>query len=54
MTEHDKIEHQLPNGDVLIVDATRKDPRVEAAFEALREDLRESARQAYAHLTEAA
>jgi hypothetical protein len=54
MTEHDGYEHELPNGDILIVDATVKDERVEQAFAAIREDLRERARRAYERLQQAA
>lgn len=50
MTEHDGYEHVLPNGDILIVDSTLKDERVEEAFAAVREDLREKARRAYQRL----
>lgn len=54
MTEHDKIEHVLPNGDTLIVDSTVKDPRVEEAFKPVREQLRVEARRAYERLQQAA
>jgi len=54
MTEHDKIEHTLPNGDILIVDSTRVDPEVQQAFAKVKEDLREEARNAYRQLREAA
>jgi hypothetical protein len=50
MTEHDKIEHTLPNGDILIVDSTRVDPEVVAAFAKVKADLREQARAAYRQL----
>lgn len=53
MTEHDKIEHTLPNGDILIVDSTRVDPEVEEGFAKVREDLREKARDAYRRLRDA-
>lgn len=54
MTEHDKIEHTLPNGDILIVDSTRQDPRVTQAFSKAKEDLREQARETYQRLRESA
>jgi len=54
MTEHDKIEHVLPNGDILIVDSTRVDLEVQEAFAKVKEDLREEARDAYRQLREAA
>ena len=54
MTEHDGYEHVLPNGDILIVDSTVKDDRVEEAFATAREHLREQARRAYEHLRQAA
>jgi SepF-like predicted cell division protein (DUF552 family) len=53
MTEHDKIEHTLPNGDILIVDSTRVDLEVREAFEKVKEDLRAEARDAYHKLREA-
>ena len=54
MTEHDKIEHTLPNGDILIVDSTRVDREVQEAFEKVKEDLRQHARDTYRQLREAA
>jgi SepF-like predicted cell division protein (DUF552 family) len=54
MTEHGKIEHTLPNGDILIVDSTRIDPEVQEAFAKVKQDLREEAREAYRQLREAA
>lgn len=54
MTEHDGYEHELPNGDILIVELTLKDERVEEAFDAVKQDLREKARRAYAELRAAA
>jgi hypothetical protein len=54
MTEHDKIEHTLPNGDILIVDSTRKDPEVTQAFSKAKEDLRQQARDTYRRLQESA
>lgn len=50
MAEHDKVEHQLPNGDILIVDSTRVDDETAAAFDALRKSLRDDARKAYRKL----
>jgi hypothetical protein len=52
MTEHDKIEHTLPNGDILVIDSTRIDPTVEQAFDQAKQDLREEARVAYRRLRE--
>jgi len=52
MTEHDKIEHRLPNGDILIVDSTRVDPSVKRAFDKVKSDLRQEARDAYRQLRE--
>ena len=54
MTEHDKTEHPLPNGDVLIQDSTRTRPDVEAAFNKVEVDLKREAEQAYRELREAA
>jgi SepF-like predicted cell division protein (DUF552 family) len=53
MTPHEKIEHQLPNGDVLIVDATDIRPEVEEAFRQVDERLKAEARAAYDELQEA-
>lgn len=50
MTEHDGYEHVLPNGDILIVDSTVKDEKVENAFAAVQQELREKARRAYEEL----
>ena len=50
MTEHDGFEHVLPNGDILIVESTIRDERVEQAFAAVREHLRDRARMAYEQL----
>lgn len=50
MTEHDKIEHPLPNGDVLIQDSTRRRPEVEAAFRRVEEVFEREAEQAYREL----
>ncbi len=54
MMEHDKIEHELPNGDLLIQDSTRTRPEVERAFRKLEEDFEREARDAYRELREAA
>ncbi len=53
MTEHDKIEHPLPNGDILIQDSNRTRPDVEAAFGKVEVDLEREAEQAYRELREA-
>jgi hypothetical protein len=50
MTEHDKIEHPLPNGDVLIQDSTRTDTEVEDAFRRIEDDFKRHAKQAYREL----
>lgn len=50
MTEHDVFEYVLPNGDILIVDSTIKDERVEEGFASVRTQLREKARRAYEQL----
>jgi hypothetical protein len=47
MTQHDKIEHKLPNGDVLIQDSTRTRPEVEEAFRKVEKDFEREARKAY-------
>jgi len=54
MTEHDGYEHVLPNGDILIVDSTVKDEKVDKAFAAVQQELREKARRAYEALQIAA
>lgn len=54
MTKHDKIEHELPNGDVLIMDATDIRPEVEAAFEKLKTALDREADETYRQLREQA
>jgi SepF-like predicted cell division protein (DUF552 family) len=53
MTEHDKVEHRLPNGDILMVDSTRVDPEVVETFDRVKAELREEARDAYRELREA-
>ncbi len=50
MTEHDGYEHVLPNGDILIVDSTVKDEKVDEAFALVQQELREKARRAYQEL----
>ena len=50
MTKHDKIEHKLPNGDILIVDSTQDDHRTEQAFSVAKADLRKQARETYRRL----
>ena len=47
MTEHGKIEHVLPNGDILIVDSTLVDDKVAETFDRVKDDLRDKAREAY-------
>lgn len=54
MTEHDKIEHTLPNGDILIVNSTRQDPEVTQAFSKAKDDLRKEARETYQRLRQSA
>lgn len=54
MTEHDKIEHPLPNGDVLIQDSTRTRPEVDEAFRKVEETFEQDAKQAYRELRDAA
>jgi hypothetical protein len=54
MPEHDGFEHELPNGDILIVDATVTDPRVIEAFAVVKQSLREKAERTYAELRAAA
>ena len=54
VAEHDKVEHPLPNGDILIVDSNRVDDETVAAFDALRKSLRDDARKAYLKLRAAA
>lgn len=50
VTEHDGFEHVLPNGDILIVESTIRDERVERAFAPVRQELREKGRRAYEQL----
>lgn len=52
MTEHGKIEHTLPNGDILIVDATVIRPEVEEAFAATKAMLDREVDEAYRELRE--
>ncbi len=53
MGEHDKIEHPLPNGDILVQDSNRRRPEVDAAFSKVEEQLERAAEQAYRDLLEA-
>ena len=50
MTKHDKIEHELPNGDILIVDATDIRPEVEQAFREVKAALDREVDEAYEQL----
>lgn len=52
MATPDRIEHLLPNGDVLIVDATEFRPEVEEAFARLRDALDREADETYRRLRE--
>jgi hypothetical protein len=54
MTEHDKIEHELPDGDVLVHDSTRRRPEVDAAFQKVEQDFALEAREIYRRLRQAA
>lgn len=54
MTEHDKIEHELPNGDILVRDSTRTRPEVEEAFRLVDEESERQARETYRELRESA
>lgn len=54
MTEHDKIEHELPNGDVLVEDSTRVRPEVDDAFREVEEEMAREAEKMYRSLREAA
>jgi hypothetical protein len=54
MSEHDKIEHALPNGDILVQDTTRRRADVDAAFSKVEEQLEREAEQAYRRLLDAA
>jgi ribosome-associated translation inhibitor RaiA len=38
---------RLPNGDILIVHTTERDPQVDAAFKATRDRVREQTRKLY-------
>jgi hypothetical protein len=53
MTKHDRVEHELPNGDLLIVDATDIRPEVQKAFAALNAQLDRVAEETYRRLREA-
>jgi hypothetical protein len=50
MTKHHGYEHELPNGDILIVEATDIRPEVDAAFRQIASDIDRWAREAYACL----
>ncbi len=54
MTERDKIQHQLPNGDVLIQDTNRTRPEVEQVFAKVEQDAAQRARLAFAALKQPA
>lgn len=54
MSEHDKIEHELPNGDVLVQDSTRRRPEVDEAFREVEQEFEREAREIYERLREAA
>jgi hypothetical protein len=54
MTEHDKIELELPNGEVLVQDSTRRRPEVDEAFGEVEQDFKREAREIYERLREAA
>jgi len=43
MNGHGKVEHRLPNGDVLVHDSTERRPEVDAAFKEVNAALKESA-----------
>ena len=47
-TEHPKIEHRLKNGDVLIIASTKRDRKVDKAFETTVEKVRASNRARFA------
>ena len=46
-TEHPKIEHRLPNGDVLIIATTKRDPEVDAVFDAAVKEARQDIRRRF-------
>jgi hypothetical protein len=46
-TEHPKIEHQLKNGDVLIIATTERDPKVDEAFRETVEHVRRDNRERF-------
>jgi hypothetical protein len=50
MIEHDKIEHPLPNGDILVQDSTRTRPEVEEAFRRVEDDFERKAEEAFRDL----
>ena len=51
MTEHDKVEHELPNGDLLVQDSTKSRPEVEETFRKAEEAVERIAREGYEQLT---
>ena len=53
MTKHRGYEHELPNGDFLIVEATEIRPEVDAAFRQIASDVARQASEAYARLQQA-
>jgi hypothetical protein len=54
MTEHGKIEHPLPNGDILVQDSTHTRPEVDEAFRQVEADFERKAEEAYRGLSETA
>jgi hypothetical protein len=50
MMEHGKIEHSLPNGDILVQDSTERRPEVEEAFRRVEDDFERKAKEAYREL----
>lgn len=53
VTEHDKIEHVLPNGDILVIDSTRIAPEVDAAFRQVEDEAARRAQEMYRELRKA-
>jgi hypothetical protein len=49
-TQHPKIEHRLPNGDLLIISTTKRDPSVDQAFKSTVDKVREDTRARFAEL----
>jgi hypothetical protein len=50
MIEHGKIEHHLPNGDILVQDSTHQRPEVEEAFRKVEDEFERKAKEAYEEL----